>query len=121
MAQHGNSRVTRREFLRWQAAGAAWLAAGASGLLHPAAALADAGPDLAVATGGPAAATRAAVELLGGITAFVKPGQKVLIKPNMSFSRGVDSATTTHPEVVQALATLCTGAGAAKVSSVDNP
>lgn len=121
MARGGHGRVTRREFLKWQAAGAAWLAVGASGLLAPASVLADAGPDLAVARGGPAAATRAAVGLLGGMATFVKPGQKVLIKPNMSFAQGVDSATTTHPEVVQALALMCREAGAAKVSIVDNP
>jgi uncharacterized protein (DUF362 family) len=61
------------------------------------------------------------VELLGGIKSFVKPGQKVLIKPNMSFASGVDSATTTHPEVIQALAVLCKEAGAGKISIVDNP
>ncbi len=121
MAHNGNGRVTRRDFLKWQAAGAAWLAAGASGLLSPAAVLADASPDLAVATGGPAAATRAAVELLGGMKAFVKPGQKVVIKPNMSFASGVDSATTTHPEVIQALAVMCKEAGAGKIGIVDNP
>ncbi len=121
MAQHGSGRVTRREFLKWQAAGAAWLAAGASGLLSPAAALADAGPDLAVATGNPGPATRAAVELLGGMKAFVKPGNRVVIKPNMSFAQGVDSATTTHPEVMSALVALCKEAGASKVSIVDNP
>lgn len=121
MAQHGSGRVTRREFLRWQAAGAAWLAAGASGLLSPAAALADATPDLAVVTGNPGPATRAAVELLGGMKAFVKTGQKVVIKPNMSFAQGVDSATTTHPEVMQALVAMCQEAGASKVSIVDNP
>jgi uncharacterized protein (DUF362 family) len=121
MAQHGNGRVTRREFLKWQAAGAAWLAAGASGLLVPASALADAAPDLAVATGNPGPAARAAVELLGGMKSFVKPGSKVLIKPNMSFAGGVDSATTTHPEVVKALVDMCKEAGAAKVTIVDNP
>ncbi|MEW5774413.1 MAG: DUF362 domain-containing protein [Thermodesulfobacteriota bacterium] len=121
MARNRNGRVTRREFLKWQAAGAAWLAAGASGLLAPSSVLADAAPDLAAATGSPAAATRAAVELLGGMKAFVKPGQKVLIKPNMSFAQGVDSATTTHPEVVRALAVMCREAGAGKVSIVDNP
>lgn len=121
MARGGHGRVTRREFLKWQAAGAAWLAAGGAGLWAPASVLADAGPDLAVARGGPAAATRAAVGLLGGMSAFVKPGQKVLIKPNMSFAQGVDSATTTHPEVVQALALMCREAGAARVSIVDNP
>lgn len=40
---------------------------------------------------------------LGGITAFVKPGEKVLIKPNMLEGLPPEKAVTTHPEVVRAL------------------
>ena len=35
----------------------------------------------------PRAMTRAAVDTLGGMKRFVKPGAKVVIKPNMSFAR----------------------------------
>ena len=73
----------RRDFLKFQAAAA--LSIGAAALGFPARLLADASPDIAVVKGSPAAATRAAVELLGGMSAFVRPGQKVVIKPNMSF------------------------------------
>ena len=60
-------------------------------------------PDIAVATGDRTAATRAAVDLLGGMHRFVKPGQKVIIKPNMSFAGGPEDATDTHPDVVREL------------------
>ena len=59
-------------------------------------------PDTAVAKGTPSAATRAAVELLGGMSRFVK---KVVIKPNMRFVADVVSATNTHP--VGALLRMC--------------
>lgn len=36
---------------------------------------------------GPGTLTRAAVEALGGMRAFVKPGQKVLVKPNIGWDR----------------------------------
>ncbi len=40
---------------------------------------------------------------LGGMKAFVKPGQKVLLKPNMLMAKSPDQAVTTHPEVVRAV------------------
>jgi uncharacterized protein (DUF362 family) len=110
----------RRSFIKWQAKGALWLAAAGSGILAPGSLFADAAPDLAVAEGGPAAATRAAVELLGGMQAFVKPGQKVVVKPNMSFANPPDMATTTHPEVIAALVSMCREAGASRVDVVDH-
>ncbi|MFC1453049.1 DUF362 domain-containing protein [Verrucomicrobiota bacterium] len=40
---------------------------------------------------------------LGGVAAFIRPGQKVLIKPNLLTDRSPPEAVTTHPEVVRAL------------------
>ena len=40
---------------------------------------------------------------LGGMEAFVRPGQKVLLKPNMLQGKSPDKAVTTHPEVVRAV------------------
>ena len=114
--------MKRRCFLRWQLQGALLASAGLSapGLFLPARALADGTPDVAVAKGGPAAAARAAVELLGGMGRFVKPGQSVIIKPNMSFAQGPDSATNTHPEVVREVLVMCKEAGAGKVRVLDH-
>ncbi|NLE67095.1 MAG: DUF362 domain-containing protein [Lentisphaerae bacterium] len=40
---------------------------------------------------------------LGGISAFVKRGQSVLIKPNLLSNRSPDLAVTTHPDVLRAV------------------
>jgi uncharacterized protein (DUF362 family)/Pyruvate/2-oxoacid:ferredoxin oxidoreductase delta subunit len=48
---------------------------------------------------------------LGGMSAFVSPGQKVLIKPNMLTNRTPDQAVTTHPELVRAVIRLVKAAG----------
>jgi uncharacterized protein (DUF362 family) len=53
--------------------------------------------------------------------AFVRPGQKVVIKPNMSFAPDVERASNTHPEVVRTLAALCHEAGAGRVRILDHP
>jgi uncharacterized protein (DUF362 family) len=52
--------------------------------------------------------------------AFVKPGDKVVIKPNMSFANGVKNATNTRPEVVRELVAMVKEAGASKVRVLDN-
>lgn len=77
-------------------------------------------PALVVARGEAGAATRAAVDALGGMSAFVRPGQKVIIKPNMSFAASVESAANTHPAVVRELFVLCMEAGAASVRVLDH-
>ncbi len=48
---------------------------------------------------------------LGGVAAFVKPGQQVLIKPNLLAGKTPDQAVTTHPEVVRAVIKLVQAAG----------
>ena len=117
-SRHG---LTRREFIVLQAKAAFVFSVNAAGLLVPAGACADAVPDIAVARGRPGPAARAAVNLLGGIGSFVRPGSKVVIKPNMSFARGPESATNTDPEVVRELFAMCREAGASKVRVLDHP
>lgn len=60
-------------------------------------------------------AVKRAVDLIGGIEAFVKPGMKVLIKPNLLSARPPEDAVDTHPEVVRAVARLVAAAGAKAV------
>jgi len=58
---------------------------------------------------------RALSELLepfGGLKTFVKPGQKVLLKPNMLTAKSPEAAATTHPAVVGAVASECRKLGA---------
>ncbi|MFH0919907.1 MAG: DUF362 domain-containing protein [Fibrobacterota bacterium] len=74
---------------------------------------------VAVAKGEPADAVRRVVAALGGIQQFVKPGDRVVIKPNMSFANPPEWGTTTHPEVVKAVAQLCVEAGARRIVIFD--
>ena len=112
--------MNRREFFRCQAKGILWMIAGGSGILLPGKLIAAPVPDIAVVKGAPAAATRAAVDLLGGMKQFVKPGDRVVIKPNMSFPTPPERASTTHPEVVRELALMCKEAGAERVLVLDH-
>ncbi|SPF45827.1 4Fe-4S binding domain protein [Candidatus Desulfosporosinus infrequens] len=47
----------------------------------------------------------------GGMTAFVKPGQKVLLKVNLLMKKLPEEAVTTHPSVVEAMVHLVQEAG----------
>ena len=78
---------------------------------------------LAVARGdNPTALVQRSIDALGGIGRFVKPGNDVIIKPNICVpNRAPQYAATTNPEVVAALVTLCLGAGASRVRVMDNP
>jgi uncharacterized protein (DUF362 family) len=57
----------------------------------------------------------AALELLGGMRQFVRDGQTVLIKPNLTVWRAAADGVTTDPRVVAALARLAREAGAGVV------
>jgi uncharacterized protein (DUF362 family) len=80
---------------------------------------------LAVARGAgadPAELTRRAIAALGGIERFVKPGADVIVKPNICTAyHGPEYASTTNPQVVAAIVTLCLGAGAKRVRVMDYP
>src|SRR4030065_90063 len=107
--------ITRRKFLKTAAAG---IALGLGG--SPSFSFGKEEYDLAVISGEPVAATRKALEAIGGISHFVKKGQRVVLKPNMSFSRTPEFATTTHPLVVATVAPACMGAGGSQVLGLDH-
>lgn len=52
-----------------------------------------------------------ALDLLGGINSFVKPGQKVLLKPNLLSARAPEEAVDTHPEIVRGVIRLVKESG----------
>jgi uncharacterized protein (DUF362 family) len=112
--------MERREFCRLAAAAAGALALGPAALARAAAGEAP-GPSAALAAvkGAPERATRRAVELLGGMGAFVRAGQRVVVKPNIGWDRTPEQAANTHPEVVVAVVRLCLEAGAAGVTVLD--
>ena len=51
------------------------------------------------------------LEPLGGISAFVSRGDRVLLKPNLLSAKEPDKAVTTHPAVVRVVAELVRNAG----------
>jgi len=61
----------------------------------------------------------AAIDALGGIGRFVKPGQRVLLKPTMCFAAHPDEHRNTHPDFLVAVIRLCQKAGAAHVYVLD--
>ncbi|MEE4357367.1 MAG: DUF362 domain-containing protein [Desulfococcaceae bacterium] len=116
------SRATdRREFLKQQIRCALLLAGGAAGFSFPKNLFGADLPDIGIAKGDPGSAARKAVDLIGGIRHFVQPGNKVVIKPNMSFSSNTEEASNTHPEVVKELVAMCKEAGAARIRVLDHP
>lgn len=62
-----------------------------------------------------------AIELLGGIGRFVKPGETVAIKPNVAFASPAMLGATANPELVAKVVELCYKAKAEKVFVTDNP
>ncbi|MCX7635170.1 MAG: DUF362 domain-containing protein [Syntrophales bacterium] len=69
----------------------------------------------------PARITRAALEALGGMGRFVRPGDVVVVKPNIGWDRTPAYAANTDPEVVGEIVRLCREAGAKRVKVFDNP
>ncbi|PKP60861.1 hypothetical protein CVT91_04360 [Candidatus Atribacteria bacterium HGW-Atribacteria-1] len=56
-------------------------------------------------------ALKKSLNLLGGISRFVKPGQRVCLKANLLLPAGPEQAVTTHPSVIEALVNLVRKAG----------
>jgi len=122
---------TRRDFVKTSLAlGATLSLANVSGLFAAdvtastsPAAQAEPGPKpilVAVRDGDRATMLDKALAELGGIQAFVKPGQTVVIKPNIGWNAPPERAANTHPALVARLTALCLSAGAKSVSVFDN-
>jgi len=78
-------------------------------------------PDIVAVKGGSQAARLdRALQEIGGIGAFVRKGQTVVIKPNIGWSQEPRVAATTNPELVKRLIEQCVQAGAKKVWVFDH-
>jgi len=66
------------------------------------------------------AAVTEAVALLGGMERFVRPGQRILLKPNLLEKAAPAEAVTTHPAVLEAVIELVHRAGGRAVIA-DSP
>ena len=66
-------------------------------------------------------AVRAGVEALGGFGGFVRPEERVLVKPNLLKPAEADTAVTTHPAVLRAVLRLLQESGCESVRFGDSP
>lgn len=117
--------MNRREFLKTSALTAVAVAAMSKlpGAALSAAEAPAAGPlpDLvAVRNGTPAEMFRKGIEALGGMKAFVKPGQKVVVKPNIGWDKKPEEAANTNPELVAEIVRQALAAGASEVTVFDH-
>jgi uncharacterized protein (DUF362 family) len=64
--------------------------------------------------------TLKALKSLGGIEQLISRGDRVVIKPNISWNRTPEFAANTNPFLIAALVELCRGAGASRVKVLDN-
>jgi len=109
--------ITRRHFIRNGAAATVVSGAYFTGKVY-----AQGSADLGVGKGTDVeAAVRAAIAAVGGIGAFVKKGDMVAIKPNLSFASPPERATTTNPETLNAVMKICKEAGAKQILVIDHP
>jgi uncharacterized protein (DUF362 family) len=67
------------------------------------------------------AMTKAAVERLGGMSKFVSPGAKVVVKPNVGWDRPISVCANSRTDVVRAVIEMVQNAGASDVRIVDHP
>jgi uncharacterized protein (DUF362 family) len=109
-------KITRRDFIKF-GAGAALATLLPKSLLI---AEEKAGPVIGVAEGDNAKLVKAAVDLVGGIDRFMKPGDVVCIKPNLSFASNIDCGATTSPAIVRQMVKLCLDAGASRIIVLDH-
>lgn len=66
-------------------------------------------------------AVSAGVNAIGGIGAFVKTNDQILVKPNFLYPAEADRSITTHPSVIKAVCRLLSENGYAKVVVGDSP
>jgi uncharacterized protein (DUF362 family) len=77
--------------------------------------------DLAVVTGdSPARNCLAALEALGGMPRFVRPGDRVVIKPNPVGQNPPEAAINTHPDMLEVVVKECMRAGAKDVMVISH-
>ncbi len=138
MSERGSNRIGRREAalrISQAAIAGAAVAGGAAFFSNRAAARTDAPavPDWRVPASGSGAAARAcaargddparnvrrALAALGGMEAFVRRGDVVVVKPNAGWDRLPEQAANTDPRVVAEIVRACRAAGAGKVLVAD--
>lgn len=117
--------MDRRDFLKTLAvAGAAITVQHSEAMDVLAQTFANTGGDktdlVAVMGGEPEVMFRRAIAEMGGMKAFVKPGQKVVVKPNIGWDKVPELAGNTNPKLVAEIVKQCFTAGAKEVIVFDH-
>ncbi len=77
-------------------------------------------PEIVIVSGSdPVSLVHAAMKPLGGMEHFIKPGDTVVLKPNIGWDRVPQQAANTNPDVVKTVVQLCLDAGAGEVIVTD--
>lgn len=78
-------------------------------------------PDIVAIKGGePSKMFKKAIEAWGSIKRVVKPGQTVVVKPNIGWNVTPERAANTNPELVEAIVSACLNAKAKEVFVMDH-
>lgn len=111
---------SRRQFIKKSVAtGGAIVFLGVDNLFSKASAMET--PDLvAVKNGEPDIMFDKAIKAMGGMTRYVKPGQTVVIKPNIGWERPPEAGANTNPQLVKRTIEHCIKAKAKKVYIFDH-
>ncbi|TWV12973.1 DUF362 domain-containing protein [Bacteroidaceae bacterium HV4-6-C5C] len=75
---------------------------------------------VAVMGGEPDVMFRRAITEMGGIKNFIKPGQKVVVKPNIGWDKAPELASNTNPKLIGEIVKQCFAAGAKEVTVFDH-
>jgi uncharacterized protein (DUF362 family) len=134
-------KINRRQFMARSAkAGASILAAGSisywfydgigpthsaqevTGVQIPDFSMPELGQRMSIVEGGNRSETlKLALKSIGGIEAFIKKSDRVLLKVNAAFASPPLLSATTHPDIVSEITRQFFKAGAASVTVTDNP
>jgi uncharacterized protein (DUF362 family) len=109
--------ISRREFVQAGVAGTALSLAASTALAQTAS---PSKSEVYVGKGKAEETIGKLMQKMGGMGRFVKPGSRVIVKPNMSFANPPDWGTTTSPAAVRAVCLLCIAAGARRIMVCDN-
>jgi uncharacterized protein (DUF362 family) len=75
---------------------------------------------VAIKGSGPEAMFDKGIKAMGGMDKYVKPGQSVVVKPNIGWDATPEEAANTNPHLVRRIIEHCFEAGADKVYVFDN-
>jgi uncharacterized protein (DUF362 family) len=121
----GGAGMDRREFLKKSialgiGAGAILLPGGFKRMTSPAFGAHEFPDIVAVKGGNTSGMFDRGMKAIGGMGRFVRKGQRVVIKPNISWDVPADGAANTSPELVANVIRHCLDAGAEKVFVMDH-